>query len=34
MTVTAGVPIGKVNYTNSLRVLQLTEELLAHGFQD
>ena len=34
MTVTAGVPIGKVNYTNSLRVLQLTEELLKHGFKD
>ena len=34
MTVTAGVPIGTVNDTNSLRVLQLTEELLAHGFQD
>ena len=34
MTVTAGVPIGKVNYTNSLRVLQLTEDLLKHGFKD
>ncbi len=33
MTVTAGVPVGKVNYTNSLRVLQLTDEILAHGFQ-
>ena len=33
MTVTAGVPVGKINYTNSLRVLQLTDEILAHGFQ-
>ena len=33
MTVTAGVPVGKINYTNSLRILQLTDEILAHGFQ-
>lgn len=34
ITVTAGMPVGKVNYTNTLRVLQLTEQILAHGFQD
>lgn len=32
ITVTAGMPVGKVNYTNTLRVLQLTEEILEHGF--
>ncbi|MCQ5130792.1 pyruvate kinase [Butyricicoccus faecihominis] len=34
ITVTAGMPVGKVNYTNTLRVLQLTEQILAQGFRD
>lgn len=34
ITVTAGMPVGKVNYTNTLRVLQLTEQILQHGFKD
>lgn len=33
MTVTAGVPVGKANYTNSLRVLQLTEQIVAQCTQ-
>lgn len=34
MTVTAGVPVGKAKYTNSLRVLQLTEQIVAQCSQD
>lgn len=34
ITVTAGMPVGKVNYTNTLRVLQLTEQSFAHAEQD
>lgn len=28
ITVTAGMPVGKVNYTNTLRILHLTEDML------
>lgn len=31
ITVTAGMPVGKVKYTNTLRVLELTESHFAHG---
>ncbi|MGI6181571.1 MAG: pyruvate kinase [Agathobaculum sp.] len=34
ITVTAGMPVGKVNYTNTLRVHQLTEHSFAHLAQD
>lgn len=34
ITVTAGMPVGKVNYTNTLRVLQLTEHVFAQTAQD
>ena len=34
ISVTAGMPVGKVNYTNTLRVLQLTDEMLARSNKD
>ena len=34
ITVTAGMPVGRVNYTNTLRVHQLTEHAFAHLVQD
>ncbi|MDO4270869.1 MAG: pyruvate kinase [Eubacteriales bacterium] len=34
ITVTAGMPVGKVNYTNTLRVLQLAEHVFAQTAQD
>ena len=34
ITVTAGMPVGQVNYTNTLRVLELTQQILEHGFRD
>lgn len=34
ITVTAGMPVGKVTYTNTLRVLQLSEHVFADGLQD
>ena len=34
ITITAGMPVGHVNYTNTLRVHQLTERSFAHIVQD
>ena len=34
ITITAGMPVGHVNYTNTLRVHQLTERSFAHLVQD
>ena len=34
ITITAGMPVGHVNYTNTLRVHQLTERSFAQFVQD
>ena len=34
ITITAGMPVGHVNYTNTLRVHQLTSRSFAHLDQD
>ena len=34
ITITAGMPVGHVNYTNTLRVHQLTERSFAYLVQD